>query len=87
MKLIPEVTNNKGEYMMTCTCDFKDCNNPVKDTRKIYICRMNPQDIYFRFHVCYECLKVLKKNITDNLSGNAIPKEETLPAYDPDKPF
>lgn len=73
--------------MMTCTCDLKDCNNPVKDTRKIYICRQNPQDIYFRFHICYKCLKDLKNYIADNLSDNAIPAEGTLPAYDPDKPF
>ena len=54
---------------MKFICDFKDCNNPVRDQRKIYICRQNPMDLYFRFHVCDKCLMNLKKYLTDNLRG------------------
>ena len=80
--------------MMTCTCDLKDCNNPVKDTRKIYICRQNPMDLYFRFHLCYKCLKNLKNYISDKLSDNTKQSfeqvsdtAEKIYNTDNDKPF
>ena len=53
--------------MMTYTCDFKDCNNPIKDQRKIYICRQNPQNVYFRFHICDNHLLQLENYLKDNL--------------------
>ena len=72
--------------MMTCTCDFRDCDNPVRDTRKIYICRQNPMDLYFRFHLCYKCLKNLKNYISDKLSDNTNTAEKIYNT-DNDKPF
>jgi len=64
--------------MMTYTCDFKDCDSTVRDHRKIYICRQNPQNIYFRIHVCDNHQFQLENYIKDNLRKN-----ET----DNDKPF
>ena len=64
--------------MITYTCDFKGCNSPVRDQRKIYINRLNPQNIYFRIHVCDNHQFQLENYIKDNLRKN-----ET----DNDKPF
>ena len=72
--------------MMTYTCDFKGCNSPIRDQRKIYINRLNPQNIYFRFHLCYKCLKNLKNYISDKLSDNTNTAEKIYNT-DNDKPF
>ena len=64
--------------MITYTCDFKGCNSPIRDQRKIYINRLNPQDIYFRFHICDNHQFQLENYIKDNLR-----KDET----NNDKPF
>ena len=52
-------------------CDFKDCNNEVRYHRKIYICRQNPQNIYFRVHVCDNHLFQLENYMKDNLREGA----------------
>ena len=48
-------------------CDFKGCENEVKDTRKITIVRQNPNKVYFRFHACDSCTIHLWKSLTDDL--------------------
>ena len=50
-------------------CDFKGCENEVKDHRKINISRLNPYKIYFRFHACPSCTTHLWKKLTDDLEN------------------
>ena len=72
--------------MITYTCDFKGCNSPIRDQRKIYINRLNPQNIYFRFHICDNHQFQLENYVTDNLKDNANTAEKIY-NLDSDKPF
>jgi len=49
-------------------CDFKNCNNVVERQRKITISRLNPYEVYFRFHACESCFKILNKSMINLLS-------------------
>ena len=61
-------------------CDFKGCENEVKDTRKITISRQNPNKVYFRFHACDSCNIHLWKSLTDDLGNYSLIKEDTCQA-------
>ena len=52
-------------------CDFKGCDNEVKDTKKISISRQNPNRVYFRFHACDSCNIHLWKSLTDDLKSSS----------------
>ena len=70
-------------------CDYKNCNNVVEKQRKITISRLNPYEIYFRFHICNNHQSQLEDYVTDKLRKNTNYSNTVEKIYnlDSNKPF